>query len=73
VADTLVALRIGTAQWLEDVPFSRLLAFLERYPNTVDEIAFFSSTTHAPLPLDEVERRCLRLAQLMPQLKARVL
>lgn len=70
-ADTLVALRIGTAQWLDDEPFSRLLSFLERYPNTVDEIAFFSSTTHAPLPLDEVERRCMRLAQLMPQLKAR--
>jgi hypothetical protein len=71
VSDTLIALRVGTAQWLEDTAFARLLTFLERQPNAVDELAFFTSTTHAPLPLDEVEHRCERLGKILPQVKQR--
>ncbi|MFH1264171.1 MAG: hypothetical protein ABIK89_00480 [Planctomycetota bacterium] len=37
--------------------FGQLLDLFERYPGVTDEITLFHSTTHAPLPLEEVRRR----------------
>ena len=60
--DNLIALRVGTAQWMTDDGFGDLMHFLGHVrPRAVDEVAFFTSFTHPPLPLDEMERRCARL------------
>ncbi|MCE7987048.1 MAG: hypothetical protein DYG89_38235 [Caldilinea sp. CFX5] len=69
-ADNLIALRVGTAQWLTDVGFQELLHFLATHPQTIDEVLFFTAFTHPPLPLAEMERRCMRLAELLPQVRA---
>ncbi len=71
MSDTLVALRIGTAHWLKADNFTRLLTFLAQQPDAVDELVFFTSTTHAPLPLKEVARRAQRLAEIVPQAQQR--
>ena len=68
--DTLVALRVSTAQWMTDTGLQHLLRFLSQYPRAIDEIIFFTAFTHPPLPLDEMERRCRRLAEVMPIVQA---
>lgn len=44
-----------------------LLALFERHKGVTDEITFFTSFTHPPIPLDEMKRRCELLAQRITQ------
>jgi hypothetical protein len=67
--DTLVAFRISAEQWLEEPAFERLLDFFRQAPGTADELAFFTSSTHPPLPLDTLRRRAERLAKLLPRVR----
>ncbi len=53
----VVAFRIQVAQWKSKRRFESLLRFFRKYPTTADELAFFTSDTHAPLPLAEMEKR----------------
>jgi hypothetical protein len=71
MSETLIALRIGVAHWLREEDAERLADFLAQQPGAVDELAFFTSTTHAPLPLEEVARRCARLQELLPHFRRR--
>ena len=66
----LVALRVSAEQWLPEDRFDALLEFLAAYGSTVDEVAFFTSSTHPPLPLAEIQRRARILAERMPQVRA---
>jgi hypothetical protein len=68
-ADSLVAFRISASQWLTDARFQALLKFFRKSPGVADELAFFTSNTHPPLPLAEMRRRAERLATLMPQVR----
>ena len=65
----LVAFRIGVPHWTSDDRFQKLLDFFIRHPGAVDELAFFTSETHPPLPLDEMERRAERLQQILPRVR----
>ena len=38
--DTLVALRVGTAQWMTDAGLQQLLRFLSQHPHAIDEVIF---------------------------------
>ena len=57
-----ISFRIGTARWESEERFDEVLELFERYKGVTDEISFFHSTTHAPLPLDEIRRRACILA-----------
>lgn len=70
MSNALIALRVGPAHWMDDDAFSRLLTFLSRQPNTIDEVALFTADTHPPLPLAEIERRAQRLKEVLPALRA---
>lgn len=63
----LACFRIGTAWWLTDDRFEDLLAFFRRFPHITNELAFFTSETHPPLPLEILRQRAARLAKLMPR------
>jgi len=65
-AEGLVAFRISPGQWLTDERFHAMLDFFKKDPGTADELAFFTSMTHPPLPLAEILKRTERLAKLMP-------
>lgn len=52
-----IAFRIGVNQWMQEERFERLLDMLERHKGVTDEITLFHSTSHAPLPLEEVRKR----------------
>lgn len=51
-----ISLRIHTRQWQNNEMFSELLPMLEKYRNTVTEVAFFTSSTHPPLPLSIIQQ-----------------
>ena len=61
--------RIGVPLWLTEDSFQRTVAFFKTQPGAVDELAFFTSETHPPLPLDEMQRRAERLAKLLPRVR----
>jgi len=67
--NSLVSFRIGTALWLTDERFQDLMHYFGRFPGMADELAFFTSETHPPLPLELIEQRAERLAKLMPQVR----
>jgi len=58
-------LRVHTPYWLEDDALQRLLSWLAAAPGTFDELAFFTSETHAPLPLETMKARARRLQVVM--------
>lgn len=53
----LHSLRVSYENWMCEHRFLDLLALLARYPKTIDQIALFTSSTHPPLPLQELEHR----------------
>src|SRR5262245_29105572 len=65
-ARALVSFRIAPPQWLTDERFDALMTFFKKHPKTADELAFFTSGTHAPLTLQETVKRSDRLSRLMP-------
>ncbi len=70
VRDDLIALRVGTAQWLTDAGLADLMLFLGSHPGAIDEVVLFTSFTHPPLPLEVMAPRASRLAQVLPQIRA---
>jgi hypothetical protein len=67
----VIAFRIGTARWESKERFDEVLRLFDRYQGVTDEISFFHSTTHAPLPLEEVRRRAAILSERMQQARKR--
>jgi hypothetical protein len=65
-----VSFRIGAPQWLSDEGFQELLTLFGKYPGVTDEMTFFTSATHPPLPLDVIRERCQILARRIQQAKA---
>lgn len=53
-----VSFRVAPNVWSNDARFEQLLAFFDQYPQATDEITFFTQATHAPIPDEELERRC---------------
>ncbi|MEO6906358.1 MAG: hypothetical protein ABI210_00575, partial [Abditibacteriaceae bacterium] len=58
--------RIGAPQWMNPARNDETLALLQAHPE-IEEVAFFISATHVPLPLVEIQRRAAILAEVMPQ------
>ncbi len=61
----LVMFRISPAHWLKDENLKGLVDFLRQHRRLVDELAFFTHHTHAPLPLEEMKTRFERLESVM--------
>jgi hypothetical protein len=70
IEKAFISFRIGVPQWMPENRYRELLALFERYKGVTDEITFFTSATHPPLPLEEIRRRCEILARRIPQAKA---
>ncbi|MBI4025854.1 MAG: hypothetical protein HY360_12790 [Verrucomicrobia bacterium] len=52
-----ISFRIGTPQWMPPKRFQELLQLFEKYRGITDELALFSSITHAPLSLPDAGER----------------
>ncbi|MHB9036697.1 MAG: hypothetical protein ACYC64_08520 [Armatimonadota bacterium] len=64
---SVISFRIGPGQWLSDTRFHELLDLFERNPGVADELTFFTAETHAPLPIEVMEKRANILADRMLQ------
>ncbi len=60
-----ISFRIAVQQWMPEKRFQALLALFEKYKGVTDEITFFTSETHPPLPLDVIKERVELLAKRM--------
>ncbi len=60
-----ICFRIGTTQWLPDDRYEPLLRLFEKYKGVTDEVTFFTSETHPPLPLEVIRQRGPILAKRM--------
>jgi hypothetical protein len=70
VKKSFISFRIGVPQWMDDVRFRALLDVFEKYKGVTDEITFFTSETHPPLPLEVIHRRAEILSQRMTAARA---
>ncbi|MBN2310286.1 MAG: hypothetical protein JXR94_15025, partial [Candidatus Hydrogenedentes bacterium] len=52
-----ISFRIGTPIWLSGERFAELMGLFEKYKGVTDEITFFTSESHPPLPLSVIEER----------------
>ncbi|HTN08811.1 hypothetical protein [Agriterribacter sp.] len=57
VEKSFISFRIGPDQSLPEKRFNELIDLFDKYKGVTDDITFFSSVTHAPLPLDVFESR----------------
>ena len=65
-----ISLRISTFLWMDDARRRELLALLEKRRDTIEEVAFFTSFTHPPLPYATIARYAKHLRVIIPQFKA---
>lgn len=66
-----ISFRIGVTQWISERRCNELFDLLDKYKGVTDEITFFTSATHAPLPLDVFRQRTEILKQRMEQARKR--
>jgi hypothetical protein len=64
-----VSFRIAPNIALSEERSEQLLKLLSKYPGTTDQISFFVGATHAPLNLEETEKRCLILKERMKRVR----
>jgi hypothetical protein len=65
-----ISIRVGVGLWLEPARCDDVLALVKEYRDVVDEVAFFTSLTHPPLPRAVIEERAGRLAEILPRFRA---
>ncbi len=57
IEKSFISFRIGPALSLSEGRFTELLALFDKYRGVTDDITFFSSVTHAPLPIEVFNSR----------------
>ncbi len=57
IGKAFISFRIGVPLWHSETRFNELMGLFENNKGVTDEITFFTSGTHAPIPLDEFEAR----------------
>lgn len=66
-----IGFRIGAPIWLNETRFADLLGLFDRHRGVTDEITFFTSETHPPLPLDIIQQRATILGERMKTARSR--
>jgi len=65
-----ISFRIGAPQWITDQRFDALMRLFENHKGVTDEITFFTSETHPPLPIETIRQRAEILAGRMQAVRA---
>ena len=66
-----LSLRVHVPIWEDDANLAVLMRGLDECPGLFEEVALFTSQTHAPLPLARIKQLSERLKVVVPQFKAR--
>lgn len=64
-----VSFRIGFQQWMDEECLDALYSLFQKYKDIIDEVAFFTSDTHAPLPIDIFEERINKLEGIIQRFR----
>jgi hypothetical protein len=64
-----ISFRVGTPIWYVEDRFEGLLTLLEKYRDTIDEVACFTGWTHPPRPLSVIEDWAEVIKNRMPRMK----
>src|SRR5665647_426450 len=67
IEKAFISFRIGVPLWTSEKRSNELLDLFDKYKGVTDEITFFTSETHAPLPLDVFRQRTIILKDRMAQ------
>ena len=65
-----ISFRVGTYLWRHKQRRKDLLAWLQDYRDTIEEVAFFTGWTHPPLPLTTIQEEAAELTEVIPLFKA---
>jgi len=65
VAKAFISFRIGVPLWASEKRCNEVFDLFDKYKSVTDEITFFTSNTHAPIPLDVFRQRTEILKQRM--------
>ncbi|MDQ1318262.1 MAG: hypothetical protein QG588_1922, partial [Candidatus Poribacteria bacterium] len=69
IEKAFISFRIGVHLWINDNRFKELMQLFETYKGVTDEVTFFTSETHPPLPIKTIEERANILAERMPKVR----
>jgi len=67
---SIVSLRVLPHLWMGEARRGDLIALLRDHRSTIEEVCFFTSSTHSVLPYAEIARRAGLLAAIIPEFKA---
>jgi len=71
VEKAFVSFRIGVPLWISEKRCNEVFDLFDKYKGVTDEITFFTSGTHAPLPLEVIKKRTEILKLRMEQARKR--
>ena len=71
VKKAIVSFRIGVPLWTSETRCNELFDLFDKYKGVTDEITFFTSETHPPLPLAVIKKRTAILKERMEQARKR--
>jgi hypothetical protein len=71
IEKAFTSFRIGVSQWTSEKRCDELFDLFDKYKGATDEITFFHSVTHAPIPLDVFRQRAGILKERMEQARKR--
>ena len=67
IEKAFISFRIGVPLWSSEKRYNEVLNLFEKYKGVTDEVTFFTSATHPPIPLDVFRERAgllkLRMAE----------
>lgn len=67
---SIISLRVHARHWQNPALFEELLSLLKDYQYTVSEVAFFTSSTHPPLPLSVIQQEAeLLKTRILPAVR----
>jgi len=67
IEKAFISFRVGVPIWASEKRCDELFDLFEKYKGVTDEVTFFTSGTHAPLPIDVISQRAGILKERMSQ------
>jgi len=71
VDKAFISFRIGVPLWSSEKRYTEVLDLFDKYKGVTDEITFFTSATHPPLPLEVFRERAALLKARMAEARKR--
>lgn len=71
IEKAFISFRIGVPLWISETRCNELFDLFDKYKGVTNEITFFTSETHPPLPLEVIKERAVILKERMVQARKR--